>query len=252
MITKRGALDFSEESLVIPDDCVYASYEVANKLISLYSTLPEEMMTEGDVYLPEVPTDLMYARTIPLPDFTLKWFTNGAVEQTFIINTFEDGVTIKHDRFWVSFVLVDNKDGLGVKWKLWRDGSRPELTKRDVGVAQTIHSIWYGVQLLLLNPRTETLFHSGHKEKQYTRSGSGKARKRIVKYVKKHYITPECIDEALGCSGTYSRKTMAWYVIGHWRRYKNGNIKFIQGYWKGPLRETKRSFDGGRIRQLDA
>jgi hypothetical protein len=33
---------------------------------------------------------------------------------------------------------------------------------------------------------------------------------------------------------------MIWYVTGHWREYKKtGKRIFIQGYWKGALRDMK-------------
>jgi hypothetical protein len=32
---------------------------------------------------------------------------------------------------------------------------------------------------------------------------------------------------------------MLWWVIGHWREYKNGKRVFIKGYWKGPGRYSK-------------
>ena len=43
----------------------------------------------------------------------------------------------------------------------------------------------------------------------------------------------------------------AWYVIGHYRHYKNGKTGWVNGYWKGALRETKKSFDEGRQRILE-
>ena len=90
------------------------------------------------------------------------------------------------------------------------------------------------------------------KEKVYEREGKGRERKRVVRYVRKHYITADDVDEVLYGKGhrDFERKTMAWYVIGHWRQYQNGTRKFIKGYWKGPLREMKRNFDGGRLREI--
>jgi hypothetical protein len=37
----------------------------------------------------------------------------------------------------------------------------------------------------------------------------------------------------------FVRKSMIWYVTGHWREYKSGKRIFIQGYWKGALRHSK-------------
>jgi hypothetical protein len=47
------------------------------------------------------------------------------------------------------------------------------------------------------------------------------------------------IDKAFEKRG-FIRRSMIWYVTGHWREYKKtGKRIFIQGYWKGALRDMK-------------
>lgn len=97
--------------------------------------------------------------------------------------------------------------------------------------------VWYGIQVALLNPyvknvfRTETIRKTGF-------NPNGKKRKSIVKYIRHHYLNPGALSPKME-TGQLLRKTMAWYVCGHWRHYQGGKTIFIQPYWKGPLRETK-------------
>ena len=101
----------------------------------------------------------------------------------------------------------------------------------------TALTTWYGIQVALLNPyvkdvfRTETIRKTGF-------NPNGKKRKSIVKYIRHHYLNPGALSPKTE-TGQLLRKTMAWYVCGHWRHYQDGKTIFIQPYWKGPLRETK-------------
>ena len=94
---------------------------------------------------------------------------------------------------------------------------------------------------------------------------------KIYNEIKNGYVDENTINDLLknrndminflldGAESTFSyddhkkinRKCLCWYVIGHWREYKNGNKIFIQGYWKGALRNAKKNYDDGRERIID-
>lgn len=120
-------------------------------------------------------------------------------------------------------------------------------------IFQIILGAWYIVQILLLNPKTEILFANPTPKKYQDVTAKGKERKRSTKYIRKHVLKASDIEKALstGEKGQINRKTLAWYVIGHWRHYKNGHSVFVDGYWKGVLRDAKRNFDEGRNRIID-
>lgn len=101
---------------------------------------------------------------------------------------------------------------------------------------------WYGIQIALLHPMVQTIFTNSKPVEMIMKpvhiSSSPKKRTK-VRYIKKHIINLSNINESLKCeSSSIERKTMIWYVIGHWRDYKGKKI-FIKGYWKGPLRKMK-------------
>lgn len=237
-----------------PDDTIYLDDDrTYYKMLSVWAQ-PDTMFVrefEGKkLYTGNPPTDIIVANMIPLPHFNAE-FNSGDVSEKYTFNTMHDE---EHEEWEV---IIRNKDKLIVvvpkesgSWEIVINDSTDQHEFEDNFGVKMLLSLWYSVQILLLNPQTETLFSSGLREKTYKRVGSGKSRKRVVKYVRKHYVTEEALDEALRCKGAYSRKTLAWYVIGHWREYKNGKRQFIKGYWKGPLRKAKKSFDGGRTREL--
>ena len=74
--------------------------------------------------------------------------------------------------------------------------------------------------------------------------------RRVTRYIRKHVIREEEIDAAIVPKHDRQRNTLVWYVIGHWRHYKNGSLVFIQGHWKGPLRQLKKNLDETREREI--
>jgi hypothetical protein len=108
---------------------------------------------------------------------------------------------------------------------------------------------WYGIQIALLHPLLKTIFATKTSEPVYKtiERKHKKPVRRIVRYMKRHVITVEAIDDALyntKTEHTFTRKALVWYVIGHWRTYQNGKRIFIQPYWKGVLRHLKMDADG--------
>lgn len=109
--------------------------------------------------------------------------------------------------------------------------------------------IWYGVQIALLHPVIKNIFiFSGVESNHIIKNNSkiSKRKKRRVRYVKKIIFNAKELNKILyknDKSLKKERKTLAWYVIGHWRTYKNGNKIFVKPYWKGPLKELKMNFE---------
>ena len=113
-------------------------------------------------------------------------------------------------------------------------------------------STWYGIQISLLHPTIKEVFSHPREVRVYDPDPNAKKRKRRTRYIKRHVIKSDEIEKAL-CGGSerqFNRRTLVWYVIGHWRHYANGSKVFIKGYWKGVFRELKRNIDDGRDRQI--
>lgn len=100
--------------------------------------------------------------------------------------------------------------------------------------------IWYAVQLALLHPQMRNIFANPIKAKVYEREKVDGKRKRVVRYIKRHIIDPENVAHTMR---EFHRHCLAWYVVGHWRHYKNGQAIFIKPFWKGQMRKAKHNFD---------
>ena len=95
--------------------------------------------------------------------------------------------------------------------------------------------IWYGLQLTLLNPITEEVVIKAKEHPISERKiveGKG-IKHRKVKYIKKYYFSFEDVETLIEKHRTHKVKCPFWYVIGHWRQYKNGQKVWIKGYFKG-------------------
>jgi hypothetical protein len=119
-------------------------------------------------------------------------------------------------------------------------------------------STWYGIQIALLHPLVQTVFAKPRstKNRKAAVKALEKAEGRRVKYVRTHSITTEAVDASLDYHGLdpdvarkFTRKTLAWYVIGFWREDPHKGKIFVKGHWRGPLRKVKRNLDD--IRQRD-
>ena len=105
---------------------------------------------------------------------------------------------------------------------------------------------WYGIQLSLLHPLIKEIFQYPKLITDNNKNDNKKIKnkkKRPVKYIRYLRIMSKNIDDIIFGKDSEKRKiertALIWWVIGHWRFYKNGKKTFIQGYWKGKLRELK-------------
>lgn len=99
--------------------------------------------------------------------------------------------------------------------------------------------VWYGIQLALLNPVTETVFVKAREKGDIirkTKIGKGQKKRKVV-YTKRYIIKAKDIEKEYEERKKNNMQCPLWYVIGHWREYsKTGKKIFIKGYWKGPER----------------
>lgn len=100
-------------------------------------------------------------------------------------------------------------------------------------------TIFYAIMVALLNPCIEEVFLKNSSTMPIsTGKATGRNKRAKIRYVKRHIMNAADIKNAFEKRG-FVRKSMIWYVTGHWREYQNGKKIFIQGYWKGALRHMK-------------
>jgi hypothetical protein len=99
---------------------------------------------------------------------------------------------------------------------------------------------FYSINAALLNPVIMEVYNNKTSRIPDRSVTAKKATKRgKIRYVKRHLMSTIDIDKAFEKRG-FIRRSMIWYVTGHWREYKKtGKRIFIQGYWKGALRDMK-------------
>ena len=103
-----------------------------------------------------------------------------------------------------------------------------------------ISMCWYGIQLSLLNPKLKVLVQKAKETSKGTipmeyRSPHGGHK---ISYVR-NIVLGKDFAETVKSSHIFRQRI--WWVIGHWRQYKNGKRIFINGYWKGVDRKKKAS-----------
>lgn len=117
-------------------------------------------------------------------------------------------------------------------------------------LAEYFLGMWYGVQHILLNPYIhEPVFGKSSKVKQNVDGYIVQQRLTDKRKRRTRYIRYKEFNNSIAHSDILrNRHTLCWYVIGHTRHYKSGKKVWIDGYWKGPLRDTKKNLDDGRER----
>lgn len=105
---------------------------------------------------------------------------------------------------------------------------------------------WYGIQLALLHPTVKEVFsHPKIEPVMDTKPRKGGKKRRVVRYIKKHVITAEDLEQtSFRSKSGFTRHTSIWYVIGHWRHYSDGRKVFVKPYWKGEMRHLRMDLDG--------
>lgn len=251
-------LEAYKRSLAFNADIVEADGIIENKNLS-------DMINQLCGEMQGVPNDLWFANTLPLPDMT--FYVDNTKVDIHIKEKSQSTFNAHYDIFymigWLKICDIYNKDRVYDFYGLFiHPGSKiidvfqssHEYHKnlndfynenRDAfGIA--LLEVWYAIQILLLHPRSVEVKRKATKQRLHGKEkiiSSNSSRK--VKYIRHYTITKDDVNYILDgdTEHTYNRKCLSWYVIGHWRKYKSGKKIFINGYWKGALRETKRSYD---------
>ena len=117
------------------------------------------------------------------------------------------------------------------------------FSKLSMEVTNAI-TAFYSINVALLNPVIKEIYERKtiRVPMENVKKHSKNKTKQKIKYVKRHNMTIDDISTEFTKRGIV-RKTMVWFVTGHWRKYKSGKRIFIQGYWKGALRELKSTIE---------
>lgn len=219
-----------------------------------------------------IPSDILFLDTIPLPDIMVKYkvFNNYENFRVVIypdykqrINNSDDNIPVNVGAMIINigsskifreikvlkgfdYIVTSNKIGFH---KLSIDIIN-KLSDDDINILFKLFSqnltIWYSIQIALLNPIIKETFVKNTTtrvlEEEYCNTNTKKGKRKKVKYIKRHVINTDDINRRHNTH--YERKTLSWYVIGHWRTYKKTGKKiFIKPYWKGVLRDSKKYND---------
>ena len=135
------------------------------------------------------------------------------------------------------------------------DDETPMPLGETLSALSRILATWYGIQISLLHPIVKEIYADVKPTLIYDADSANKRQKnkknkRKTRYVRRLTIYKNTIHDIIEkAERRYNRKTLVWYVLGHWRN-QNGKQVFINGYWKGPLRELQQNIDEGRDREL--
>lgn len=213
-----------------------------------------------------IPCDIFEADTIPIRDCVLEFSDsscirlclNDSLDGYFTYQMKEETPSSKANPFVVSFPLTIVNDSVCLDLTSIYTSSYI-LVKRFFDkvnctgfmiLMDQILKLWYTMQICLLNPQVkDQLMRKDGKQKLNGVCLTSKKQGRKAKYVKRHRVETDIFKTATDETGI-ERKTLSWYVIGHWRNYANGKKSFVNGYWKGPLRHTKKNLDGNRERVI--
>lgn len=269
-----------------PCDIIHLTKEGVDTLTELWVSSRSDCVV-GEGYL--VPSDLFFAGTIPLTDCTIRIAGDREIGEKesmiYRVVIFDNYSEILADtpqgeeatvglaivmyeikdvgeiiapikvKYGFSFMLSDDK----LYWRKVNKMQRERMSGR-FGIedilpinAMAIRA-WYGVQIALLHPVIKEVFRTPRTTplKQPRKSKKRTKTKAKVRYIKNHTINTGELNDLLyreSQSRGFNRKTLVWYVIGHWRKQRTGKTIFIKPYWKGALRATKTAA-GQREREI--
>lgn len=220
-----------------------------------------------------IPSDLFFAKTIPLLDCEISVSDeNGIVKYRVVVfDDYADSIeksngspvcvgavipkTLGVDIFFPICVVKGVDFIVGVPVGYMDDQSKERarlLTRLQVSQLSIMFlETWYGIQIALLHPNIKEVFLHPSTASRGEMKRRERNERHHVKYVKKHIVN---IDDLIRCAenAKRSKKCLAWYVIGHWRHYKDGKKVFVKPYWKGALRELKgNAGEDSRERDMD-
>ena len=241
------------------DDEITLDETGVDKLISLW---------RGDEYK-NVPADLVHDKIIPMIGCAIKYNNKTYKIVTRMVDFDED-----NDEFYISesddddetssagYLEVRYSNGYTAIKKIRYADNRKWLYMIDAGIdeedSNKVLKAWYGIQLSLMHPiiKAGVEKHCRLDSMPATESTNQThiKKEKTERYIRHYYkITGDDFTKILTdkyhCRHNH-RYAMSWYVIGHWRKYKNGHQTFIKGYWKGPLKDVY-STEARRKRDID-
>ncbi len=222
-----------------------------------------------------VPTDLFFAQTIPLMD--LEIVENNFAYRVVIFDNYKSELELSKTVACVGAIIFSPYDDSGEEFiipinigvgdcpifgayafgymgfrnitafrRAWYSDKMTvkPMAQGMIGRLKT----WYGIQIALLHPIVKDIFLNPiNVRRSNINSQLSKLIKhsnKKIKYIKRHIVNPEELKNKIyGKTKKYNRHALVWHVAGHWRTCKNGEKTFIQGYFKGVLRETKKLSD---------
>lgn len=214
------------------------------------------------------PSDLFFAGTIPIRDLdlTIDLGENQKAYCRVVVNeNYQEDLIDSDIAYVANLVLYDKKKKMivpiavfkGVDFITMAEGvgyvNYPAVERVTENITVKVLSdftyeimrIWYSIQIALLHPTIKDIILTGRRVKErIPKEEQDKSRKRIVRYVRHRVINRKSLEEAVSVEpGNYSRHTLVWHVLGHWRICKSGKKVFVRPHWKGPLRAIKKNLD---------
>lgn len=253
-----------------PTDIIRLTHKTDKMLTDLWSVPQQKTTGRESAY---IPSDLFFANTIPLQDCKIvideaSDIENGMITEVRVkvfpsfrdlISKCKDGeaATVGLIQLFIPtgyivtpFAVSPGHGAIGIYNNSWvnRNGKLVEFGLPAEGFQWVWLCLctWYGIQVALLHPTVREIFRNPGRIpiEKHGEKAKHRGKRPPVRYIKKHIISPDSLAELIyGVSHnkSFQRKALIWYVIGHWRTYKNGRKVFIQPYWKGALRDTNKN-----------
>lgn len=261
-------MNLSKANMVIKDE------NLLNEVLPLmkaYSTDIVKLDHESDIRMfksfinddidavVDPPSDIIFANTVPIKDLQIqideKSLTGLIIKYRVIIHDELGDISEWDDEKRVGYLIIEVplpgnyficslsvKKGYDYIYFDRAYMSKAITTDIPIVGLNGYMNTWYAIQIALLHPDIKEVFQRPMKVPVHNRRTKS-VNKRKTQYIKVHRVDIDDIEKITHEKGTINRKCLVWYVIGHWREYKNGKKVFIQGYWKGKLRNIKMNID---------
>lgn len=206
-------------------------------------------------------SDIIWSKTIPLRDFiasvgedrirycifedAIKALDDAPTGRTLLVGALQE---LGGNAFWL-FGVTKGENRADISTEFYDEYGNSHSNSKILDTVKSLWKFWHGVQLALLHPQTKEVFANPKivKERRRVKDETTGKRKRETWYIRRHVIGEESIKQS---TREIKRHCLAWYVVGHWRHYKDGSVTYVNGYWKGELRHMKRNIDQGRNRKV--
>ena len=236
----RGIISSVPELDNLIDDEITLDEAGVEKLISLW---------RGESYK-YIPSELIINDTIPMIGCAIK-YKNKTYK--IVTRVLDDDLNIVRavDRAdgsgsMVAYFELRYSNGYTISKDISYTDDKEGLAIPDIGIdeedSNKILKAWYGIQLSLMHPIIRVAIEDQSSRDTTVVAESTKPKtskkKEIERHIRHYYnITGDMLAKVLNGNCRHNqRHTMSWYVIGHWRTYKDGHQTFIKGHWRGPLR----------------